>query len=49
MVEAGFRSGWSTEVARNGQIAMYGPPLRHKRNVRLSQVGLRKCIQPLWE
>jgi hypothetical protein len=26
---------------------MYGPPLRRKRNVRMSQVGLRKCIRPL--
>src|SRR5216684_3428583 len=28
---------------------MYGPPLRRKRNVRMSQVGLRKCIRPLLE
>ena len=28
---------------------MYGPPLRRKRNVRVSQIGLRKCIRPLLE
>jgi hypothetical protein len=28
---------------------MYGPPLLRKRNVRMSQVGLRKCIRPLLE
>src|SRR6266852_5537833 len=28
---------------------MYGPPLRRKRNLRVSQVGLRKCIRPLLE
>jgi hypothetical protein len=28
---------------------MYGPPLRRKRNVSMSQVGLRKCIRPLLE
>ena len=28
---------------------MHGPPLRRKRNVRMSQVGLRKCIRPLLE
>ena len=33
----------------NGQPGMYGPPLRRKRNVRMSQVGLRKCIRPLLE
>src|SRR5229473_3539300 len=27
---------------------MYGPPRRRKRNVRMSQVGLRKCIRPFW-
>jgi hypothetical protein len=32
-----------------GLTGMYGPPLRHKRNVRMSQVGLRKCIRPLLE
>jgi len=31
------------------QPGMYGPPLRRKRNVRMSQVGLRKCIRPLLE
>src|ERR1700752_4517038 len=30
-------------------IGMYGPPLRRKRKVRMSQVGLRKCIRPLLE
>ena len=30
-------------------LGMYGPPLRRKRNVRMSQVGLRKCIRPLLE
>src|SRR5207249_2021558 len=30
-------------------IGMYGPPLRRKRNLRMSQVGLRKCIRPLLE
>jgi hypothetical protein len=28
---------------------MYGPPLRRKRKVRVSQVGLRKCIRPSLE
>jgi hypothetical protein len=32
-----------------GQPGMYGPPLRRKRNVRMSQVGLRKCMRPLLE
>src|SRR6266850_7726452 len=31
------------------QIGMYGPPLRRKRNLRMPQVGLRKCIRPLLE
>jgi hypothetical protein len=37
--------------ASNGArpLDMYGPPLRRKRNVRMSQVGLRKCIRPLLE
>ena len=30
-------------------LGMYGPPLRRKRKVRVSQVGLRKCIRPLLE
>ncbi len=30
-------------------LGMYGPPRRRKRNVRVSQVGLRKCIRPLLE
>ena len=33
----------------NAVIGMYGPPLRRKRKVRMSQVGLRKCIRPLLE
>src|SRR5258708_40091496 len=36
---------WSDD----GLTGMYGPPLRRKRNVRMSQVGLRKCIRPLLE
>ncbi len=36
-------------LTRTYQTGMYGPPLRRKRNVRMSQVGLRKCIRPLLE
>ena len=35
--------------ANNGVTGMYGPPLRRKRNARMSEVGLRKCIRPLLE
>src|SRR5260370_42084466 len=38
---------WSGQ--RLGGGLMYGPPLLRKRNVRMSQVGLRKCIRPLLE
>jgi hypothetical protein len=30
-------------------LGMYGPPLCRKRNVTMSQGGLRKCIRPLLE
>src|SRR5260370_19549686 len=30
-----------------GNSKMYGPPLRRRQNVRMSQVCLRKCIRPL--
>src|SRR5713101_3009453 len=35
--------------AQPADSEMYGPPLRRKRNVRTSQIGLRKCIRPLLE
>src|SRR6266478_879569 len=39
-----------TLIPDGGQLTgMYGPPLRRKRIVRMSQVGLRKCIRPLLE
>src|SRR5216684_8849014 len=37
------------QVPDDQLTGMYGPPLRRKRNVRMSQVGLRKCIRPLLE
>lgn len=37
MVGVGFRAAGPPKFARNGQIAMYGPPLYHQRNVRMSQ------------
>jgi len=36
-------------VSVNPITGMYGPPLCRKRIVRMSQVGLRKCIRPLLE
>src|SRR6266851_4712512 len=44
------RLGWESEFQTSHELTgMYGPPLRRKRIVRMSQVGLRKCIRPLLE
>jgi hypothetical protein len=44
-----FKKRLKILAADKRQTGMYGPPLRRKRNVRMSQVGLRKCIRPLLE
>ena len=59
LIEAGLVTGrrlvgsdlraWQQLWTYDEQPGMYGPPLRRKRNVRMSQVGLRKCIRPLLE